>query len=582
MNRRAFLGGAATASAAALAAATRPARPNVIVVLTDDQGYGDLSCHGHPVLRTPHIDNLHRESVRFTQFHSAPMCTPTRSQLLSGMDCLRNGAMSTACGRSQLREGIPTIADVLAAGGYQTGLFGKWHLGYAYPFRPMDRGFREAVYFLGFGLTGAGDHWDNDYFDPYCYRNGSLQRGRGYCTDFWFDEAMAWMDRCRGRREPFFCCLPLNAPHFPEWVSASYRRMYEGSGPAEYFGMVANIDDNMGRLEAFLRKTGLRDTTVLVFMSDNGGVAGVKTFNAGMSGGKTSLLDGGHRVPCFARWPAGGWRHGRDIGVQTQMQDILPTLVELCRVDKPRTPSLDGLSLAPLLADERATLADRMLVVQFYQNSLRQGDAAVIWNRWRLIRGQALYDIRSDPAQANNIASRNPEVVTKMRDHYERWWAGVEPRLGEFVPVHVGSAAENPVAVCCSEWQDVRCDGKESVRNAAGGPRGGPWNVLVERDGTYDVELRRWPRECGAALGSGVPPFKGAVGTLVEGKALPIAAGHLTVAGRDLDKTARPGDRAVTFRIPLKAGRMKLHGWFRDGGGADLCGAYFAYVTRRG
>ena len=148
--------------------------PNVIVVLTDDQGYGDLSCHGNPVVRTPQIDRLHQESVRFTQFHSAPMCTPTRSQLMSGMDCLRNGAMATSCGRSQLREGIPTIADAFSAGGYQTGIFGKWHLGYSYPFRPMDRGFREAVYFLGFGLTGAGDFWDNDYFDLIRIRRASL------------------------------------------------------------------------------------------------------------------------------------------------------------------------------------------------------------------------------------------------------------------------------------------------------------------------------------------------------------------------------------------------------------------------
>ena len=207
---------------------------------------------GNPVVRTPHVDTLHRESVRFTQFHSAPMCTPTRSQLMSGMDCLRNGAMATSCGRSQLREGIPTIADAFSGGGYQTGIFGKWHLGYSYPFRPMDRGFREAVYFNGFGLTGAGDFWDNDYFDTRYYRNGRPQRGRGYCTDIWFDQAMQWMDGCRSRREPFFCYLPLNAPHFPEWVAENYRRPYEGKGPAEYFGMVANIDDNVGRLEAFL------------------------------------------------------------------------------------------------------------------------------------------------------------------------------------------------------------------------------------------------------------------------------------------------------------------------------------------
>lgn len=586
-RRRDFLKLAGAAPAAALApawaqkAARRGARPNVIIVLTDDQGYGDLSCHGNPVLKTPNMDRLHASSVRFTQFHSAPMCSPTRGQLMSGLDCLRNGAMATACGRSQMREGLPTMPQLFASGGYSTGIFGKWHLGYSYPHRPMDRGFQEAAYFLGFGLTGAGDYWDNDYFDTHYLHNGQPQRAKGYCTDIWFDKAMAWMDTCRRRREPFFCYLPTNAPHFPEWVAEKYSRQYEGKGPAPYFGMLANLDENLGRLETFLNRTGLRDNTILIFITDNGGVTGVKLHNAGMSAGKTSLLDGGHRVPCFVRWPAGELRHGLDIETQAQMQDLLPTLADLCGLEKPRDAAFDGASLAGLLKGTQDRIEDRMLVVQYYQNSLKRGDAAVIWDRWRLVRGNALYDIKSDPAQKTNVAAQNPEIAARMSAHYDRWWSGVEARINDFVPSHIGSRAQDSVMLCCSEWQDVRCDGKESVRRAQGGPRGGPWNILVEKDGTYEIELRRWPKEADVPLRSGVPEAKRRVGTEPEGKALPIAAAHISAAGQEFDHPAAPGDKGVTFRVNLKAGKTKLHGWFRDDAGADLCGAYFAYARRQ-
>jgi arylsulfatase len=580
ITRRTALKSAAALCGAAALGAAGSTPPNVLILLTDDQGYGDLSCHGNPILRTPNLDRLHGESVRFTQFHVAPMCSPTRGQLMSGMDCVRNGAMATACGRSQLREGLPTIADAFASGGYQTGIFGKWHLGYSYPFRPMDRGFREANYFLGYGITGAGDFWNNDYFNPRYYHNTEPRHARGYCNDLWFDLAMRWMDQCRSRRQPFFAYLPTNIPHFPEWVASNYRAVYDGRGPAPYYGMVANLDENVARLEAFLRKSGLRDNTILIYMSDNGGVTGVKYYNAGMRGGKCSLYDGGHRVPCFVRWPAGNFAHGRDIGTQAQVQDIYPTLLDLCGVPKPANAALDGASLAGVLHGK--PLADRMFVVQYYQNNIRKDHSAVIWNDWRLVETKELYNIRSDPGQQNNVAAAHPDIVARMREHYERWWAGVEPRLNDLVPTHVGSTHQNPAMMCSSEWVDVRADGQASARMAQGGGRGGPWDILVERGGRYTVELGRWPKDADLPLRAGAPEFKATEETVPAGKALPIASAQLTVAGQSLQSPVGQEDRVATFETTLQPGRTKLHGWFRDRAGQDLCGAYFAYVTWKG
>src|SRR5262249_47976189 len=297
-------------------AADAPRRPNVIIVLSDDQGYGDFSCHGNPVLKTPNLDKLHAQSVRLTDFHVAPMCTPTRSQLMTGQDALRNGACSVCAGRSMIRPGIPTMAQHFAANGYRTGHFGKWHLGDSYPNLPHQRGFQDSVYHLGWGITSMADLWQNDYFDPRFRHNGELKQYKGYCTDVPFDLALAWMKEQKTKSEPFFVYLPTNAPHGPLWVPEQYRKMYAGkAGPnvASFYGMIANLDDNMARLDQFLADNNLVDNTIVFFMNDNGGTAGVDTYNAGMRGRKTQYYEGGHRASCFVRWPAGKLGTPRDL-----------------------------------------------------------------------------------------------------------------------------------------------------------------------------------------------------------------------------------------------------------------------------
>jgi len=551
--------------------------PNVIIVLTDDQGYGDLSCHGNPVLKTPFMDRLHGESVRFTDFHVAPMCTPTRGQLLTGQDALRNAATSVTAGRTYIRQGVPTIGDIFGASDYATGLFGKWHLGDSYPYRPTDRGFTVAKTILGWGFSSAPE-FDNDYFAGRFQDNNIPKTFSGYCTDFWFSEAMKWMKDCQEKRRPFLCYLPTNTPHLPAWVAEKYAAPYRLPGlPADFYGMISNIDENLGRLEEFLEQSGLRDNTILVFISDNGGFLGAKVFNSGMRGTKKSLYEGGHRVHCFVRWPNGGLRTPGDVKATVQVQDILPTLLSLCGIKDRLNAQFDGADLTDLLKGQDS-LPERMLVVQ-YGEILKKWDSCVIWNKWRLVNGHELYDIAADPGQETDIAQQHQDVTKQMRDHYEAWWSKLDPSLKEYCPISIGYLQENPVLLTSADWQDAYCDSVQNVLRGDGGGKGAPWNVYVERDGEYEITLSRWPLSRNLALNAPCPETRLTVGTLIPGKALPIAAARLTVAGQEHSRKSAADDHSVVFRINLKRGqKIKIHGWFQDASGKDLCGAYYAYV----
>jgi arylsulfatase len=522
------------------------------------------------VLRTPNMDRLHEESIRLTDFHVAPMCTPTRGQLLTGLDALRNRARHVCGGLTMLRTDVPTMGNLFAAGGYRTGLFGKWHLGDSFPYLPQNRGFQEVVHHKSWGIGSAADIWGNDYFDDTYSHNGKLEKYEGYCTDVWFREATTWMKACAVRGEPFFCYLPTNAPHGPAFVAPKYAEPYQKPGvPANFFGMIANLDENLGKFLAMLDETGLAENTILVFMTDNGGTAGVKTFNAGMRDGKTSLYDGGHRVPCFIRWPGGRLRRPGDIDELTTCQDLLPTLIDLCGLRAPSGARFDGTSLAGLLRGSQASLRDRMIVVQ-YHLEIPKWNATVMWKKWRLVKGRELYDIATDPGQKTDVADRHPDIVQAMRDHYEQWWAQVEPIAKEPSRVHIGSEQENPVRLTCADWYMVYADNFGHLQQKINSY----WNLLVERDGEYEFALTRWPLEANAALDA---PATHPTGT---GKALPIAKARLKIGVFDRSKPVAPGDKAVVFTVPLKAGPAQLQTWFYDASGTELCGAFYATARR--
>jgi arylsulfatase A-like enzyme len=566
------------------AEAAAPGRPNVIVIMTDDQGYGDFTCHGNPVLETPHLDRLAAESLRFTNFHATPMCTPTRGQLLTGNDALRNGAMNVSSGRTLLRRGIPTIANLFADAGYQCGQFGKWHLGDNYPFRPQDRGFHEALYYPSSHIGSAADTWNNDYFDDTYWHNGRREKFEGYTTDVFFREAMRWMGEQAAAGQPFFCYLATAAAHGPLFVPDKYREPYRAQqrNVASFFGMIANIDENIGRMDAFLQERNLRSNTLVVFLTDNGGTAGVSVHNAGMRGRKIELYEGGHRVPCFLRWPAGKLRPPGDVAKLTQVQDLVPTLVELCGISLPQTARFDGLSLAGLLRGEEDHLPDRKLVIQFSRMNApvpRKGDACVLWKQWRLIGNEELYDVASDPNQQHNVADQHPGVVGELRRHYNQWWEGVAPEVNRFSRLVVGSGAETHTLLSPCEWADVFLDQMAQVRR--GERKNGVWHLEVDRDGQYEFELRRWPAEADLPIPAASPAHRGVDGVYPAGVALPIAKARIKVADFDQTVAVAADDRAVSFPVTLARGPVELQTWFYDEGGKELSGAYFVYVQRQ-
>ena len=567
---------------AALTAADIDAKPNVIIVLVDDQGYGDLSCHGNPVIKTPQLDRLHAESVRFTDFHVAPMCTPTRGQLMTGVDCLRNGAMNVSSGRTFLRREFPTMADLFGAGGYRCGIFGKWHLGDNYPYRPQDRGFHETISFPSSHIGSAPDFWNNNYFDDTYTHNGKSEQFKGYTTDVFFNEAMKWMGQQAGAKKPFFCYLPTAAAHGPLNVPQKYSDLYKDQNPnvAKFFGMIANIDENMARLETFLASNGLRENTIVIFMTDNGGTLGVPVFNAGMRGRKTELWEGGHRVPCFIRWPGGKFRMPSDVAELTEVQDILPTLAELCSLPKSKA-RFDGMSLAPLLRGQSNVLPDRMLVVNFSRMNgpvPSKDGAAVLWKRWRLLEDRELYDLTTDPGQKENVIGKHSEVAAKMSAHLDTWWRTVEPSINDFGATIIGSEAENPSLLSPPEWQDVFFDQGAQVRR--GQKSNGVWNVIVDRAGSYEFELRRWPREADAPIAAGLPVHSHTLGQFPVGVALPIAKARVRIGSVDVSSAVSADAKQVTFKAELPSGRTKLQTWFYDGDDKEICGAYYTSVRR--
>ncbi|GAB4133545.1 exo-alpha-sialidase [Thermopirellula anaerolimosa] len=564
-------------------------RPNVIIVLTDDQGYGDLSCHGNPVLWTPHIDRLSTESVRLTDFHVAPVCTPTRGQLMTGRDALKNGARTVPAASNMIWRNIPTMAELFRQGGYRTGQFGKWHLGDHYPDRPPDRGFDEAVWFGGWGVASDVE-FDNDCV-KIRYRQGDrIAVADRYCTDFWFDQALAWMDKCRREDRPFLCYIPTNAPHSPFWPPDAHAVAYRSKVDpqvADFFGMIANIDENMGRLENWLLETGLRDDTILIFMTDNGGTGGRRLYNAGLREAKGSYYEGGHRVPCFIRWPRGELSGGRTVSVPTQVQDILPTLLDLCDVRPTESPAFDGVSLAPVLRDPNAEFPDRMFIVQYGRRvGAEKNDGCVLWGRWRLVAGRELYDIRDDIGQKNDVSARFPDVAAKMRAYYEQWWASVEPNVHAYQPILVGTEHENPVLLSPNYWAGVDVDNHHRVSAAEGGPRGGPFHIEVTRPGRYRIELRRWPFHCNEPLGSEGPQTTVAGRALQDviklRRALPIRKAVLSIGSEERTADTTPEALGVSFELPLAAGRTTLQAWFQDETGTDLCGAFYVAVERLG
>ena len=552
--------------------------PNVIIVLTDDQGYGDLSAHGNPVLKTPVLDKLHDQSIRLTDFHVAPMSSPTRGQLLTGRDGKDNGATCVMNGRSMIREELPLMSDIFKASGYKTAHFGKWHLGDSYPYRPQDRGFDETVHHGAWGIgRSIADFFGNTYWNDTYEHNGKDEKYEGYCTDVWFDLATDYIKRHDGNGKPFFLYLATNAPHGPHLVNSKYSDPYleKGMTPtiSKFFGQIANIDENMQRLLSTLDETGFTGNTILIYMTDNGTITGHTVFNAGMQGHKRSPYEGGHRVPFYIRWPKGNLGEPRDIDELTQVQDILPTLIEFCNLKNPENAGFDGVSLAPLLTGRVDSLDERMLVVEYENPSIPEDNKAVLWNKWRLVKNTELYNLKDDPEQLNDLAKHYPEIVTKMQDYYIQWLENTLPDFNKKRYIHVGSDKQDPVMLYSSDWQGSYAD---NINQLFIGTDTGFWDISVEKPGKYEITLYRWHPSSGSPLSGDLVnnpwPEKEGLG------AIPVAQARLKADDFDQTVSTSASQTEAKFTVELKAGTNKIETWFLDKNGNTLCSAYYTKV----
>ncbi len=553
------------------ASAQTATKPNVIIIITDDQGYGEIAAHGNPVIKTPNLDKLYSQSVRLTNFHVDPTCSPTRSALMTGRYSTRTGVWHTINGRSLMRSNELTLAETFKSNSYATAMIGKWHLGDNYPFRPQDQGFEHAIQHLGGGIGNGADYWENDYFDDTYLTNGEWKKYEGYCTDVWFREATRYVEEKRDK--PFFLYLATNAPHSPHNVPDAYAKPYRDAGMpnelAKYYGMITNIDENLGRFREKLTELGLAENTLLIFMTDNGTSAGwidekakYPYFNAGMRGWKGSAWDGGHRVPCFWHFPKGKLTGGRDVPELTAHFDVLPTLVDLLSLKKPEGPALDGIALtAPLNGVVEEIRGDRSLFVHVQRAFVppKWDDSAVMTQRWRLVDGKQLYDIQADPGQETDIAADHPKVVEKLRSDYETWWASLKTDMEQTSRFVLGGD-ENPMTLMSHDWLMPTGQAAWNQKHVLRGDLiNGPWAVDVKEAGEYDITLHRWPSQLN--------------------KEMDCVKARLTIGEVEQSQVIEKTATKATFRVKLEAGPAMLQTWLTRPDGKEH-GAYYTEVKR--
>jgi arylsulfatase len=439
-------------------------RPNIIFILTDDQGFGDVSANGNPILKTPNMDRLHDEGVRFLDFHVSPTCAPTRSALHTGRHEFKNGVTHTILERERMTLDAITLPQVLKTAGYTTGIFGKWHLGDEDAYQPEKRGYDE-VFIHGAGGIGqhypgsCGDAPGNMYSSPFIKHNGKFEKTEGYCTDVFFSQATKWIKSVKGK-QPFYAYIATNVPHAPLQVKdedlARYKDKTDDLQVAKFFGMLANADDNIGKLLGKLKEWGIEKDTLVVFMNDNGGTAGCKVFNAGMRGTKGTPFLGGTRASSFWRWP--GTLKPSDCDRLAGHIDFFPTIAEIAGATLPEKAKtqIEGKSLVPLLENQAVTQwPSRTLFThvgrwakgvspetgKYVNCSVRTQDYQLVSVSKKNQKEWMLFDLRNDHNEEHDIAAANPKIVAEMQDAYERWWESVVPMMvNEKTPL----AAENP------------------------------------------------------------------------------------------------------------------------------------------
>ncbi len=490
--------------------------PNVILIITDDQGYGDFGFTGNDQIKTPVLDALSKRSIRFNNFYVSPVCAPTRSSLMTGRYSLRTGVRDTYNGGAIMASNEVTIAEMLKQANYKTGMYGKWHLGDNYPSRPMDQGFDESLMHLSGGMGQVGDfttyfQGDRSYFDPVLWYNGQQKKYDGYCSDIFADNAIDFIEK--NHDAPFFCYLSFNAPHTPLQVPDEYYQMYADIDPSitfeknnaskvkmnekskedarKVYAMVSNIDDNIGKVISKVKSLGIEDNTIIIFMTDNGPQQ--LRYVGGMRGLKGSVYRGGVRVPLLFSYPK-QFKGNKDVETTTAHIDILPTIAKLCKVEAPKDRKIDGNNLLPLIEEEKVNWAERPLFFywtrrypELYNNiALQKGEYKLVGktNYNSPIEGFQMFDIKNDPNEQNNIVLENKNFANGLKQDLDKIYKELinSNNLINQPSISVGSEFENPIIL---------------NRNDAGGERGiwnqeeifGKWYVDVA-EGHYNIKFK--------------------------------------------------------------------------------------------
>ena len=546
---------------------TDETRPNVLLILTDNQSFFELSTHGHPQLQTPHIDQLARQSVNFQNFHAPPFCSPSRAEMLTGRYAVRAGVHDTVGGRSILHRNEATLADYLGANGYHTGIFGKWHLGLSYPYHPSERGFDEVFIHGGGGIGQMEDFYGNDHYEATWDHNGKMVKRRGYSTDVLFDEATRFM--ASAEDEPFFCFISTPATHTPWQSEPRARRRIEARGveaeenELKLFSMIENIDENVGDLMAWLETENLSENTVVIFATDQGiqDRGATEPRDTERRHAHNSAYDPKHQVFFMMRYPP--LTQAQRQPALAGMVDLAPTLLDLCGL--PPVASIDGRSLRPLLTGATEWQDDRTLIVQCPRTRYRTkwSNAAVKTQRWRLVGGDELYDVNVDPSQRHNIAAQYPDVVAELSVDYDRFWSTLPP-ANETLSRHLLGARQSPdVRLVCMDWY-LGASPWHQI-HLKRGRQNGVWPIEIMREGRYQFELRWFPREAPTAIGAKRASIR--VGSVYETMAM------------------TPDEEKAVFELDLAPGQFDLESTFLNavpGAEYPSWGAYFVYVSYLG
>jgi len=471
-------------------------RPNVIIFLTDDQGFSDVGFHGNSYVRTPNLDKLAENSVELTNFYVSPVCSPTRASLLTGRYHHRTGVLDVTKGMSSINPD-----EITLDAGYATGIYGKWHLGDSYPCRPIDQGFEKSLIHRG-GMIGTlfNSPCGDSYFDPELIQNGQVVYEKGYSCDIFCDKAIQFIEK--NQDHPFFLFLSTNTPHHPLTVSDQFADPYREMGLSEetsrYYGMISNIDYNFGKIQGKLRQLNLEQDTIILFLGDNGTSGQHEQedlYRYGLRGAKSYVYENGIRVPCCWYWP-GKFKKGKKVNTIAAHIDIMPTILDACHLQKPSN-CFDGVSLMSLLTDKKQEHLKRNL---YFQSNIGFPNMkigfAVRTQKYKLLQAARndkeaqemnyqleLYDIENDPFEQNNLVEKQPLIVDDLFKSYNAWAQEMKRSIPDPHYIPVGTDYENPVMLTRLDWKNA-----VGIIDLDCSP--GYWLIDVRVSGNYRIRLK--------------------------------------------------------------------------------------------